>query len=144
MHKFMEQNHWEHFEHGADIGVRGVATTLAGAFEQAALAMSAVITDLETIGSNINVEIQCTAQDNEILLLEWLDSLIYEMAVRKMLFSHFNVTIDNHSLIAIASGEAVNVEKHSPAVEVKGATFTELKVSQDNNGLWRAQCVVDV
>jgi SHS2 domain-containing protein len=140
----MEQNYWEHFEHGADIGVRGIATTLAGAFEQAALAMSAVITDLESIDSDTDVDIECTAPDRDVLFLEWLDSLIYEMAVRKMLFSRFKVTIDKDKLKATASGETVNVEKHSPAVEVKGATFTELTVTQDPNGLWRAQCVVDV
>jgi len=34
--------------------------------------------------------------------------------------------------------------RHAPAVEVKGATFTELAVSEDRPGLWRAQCVIDV
>jgi tRNA nucleotidyltransferase (CCA-adding enzyme) len=29
-------------------------------------------------------------------------------------------------------------------VEIKGATFTELKVGQDEQGRWLAQCVVDV
>ena len=37
--------YWEHFPHGADVGVRGVAPTRAGAFEQAALALTAVVTD---------------------------------------------------------------------------------------------------
>jgi SHS2 domain-containing protein len=32
----------------------------------------------------------------------------------------------------------------NPAVEVKGATLTELKVSRNADGLWTAQCVVDV
>jgi len=33
--------HWEHFPHEADVGIRGFGATLAEAFEQAALAMSA-------------------------------------------------------------------------------------------------------
>ena len=37
--------HWEHFEHEADIGIRGIAPTLEQAFEQAAIAMTAVMTD---------------------------------------------------------------------------------------------------
>jgi tRNA nucleotidyltransferase (CCA-adding enzyme) len=37
------KDRWEHFEHGADIGVRGLGTSKAGAFEQAALALMAVI-----------------------------------------------------------------------------------------------------
>ena len=31
---------WEHFEHGADIGVRGIGPTPASAFEQAALPLA--------------------------------------------------------------------------------------------------------
>jgi SHS2 domain-containing protein len=40
----MTTPHWEHFEHKADIGVRGFGNKPAEAFEQAALAMSAIIT----------------------------------------------------------------------------------------------------
>ncbi len=140
----METTHWEHFDHQADIGVRGVAPALTQAFEQAALALTAVVTDLQSVDPNIDIHIQCSAPDNEILFLEWLDSLIYEMATRKMLFSRFQVDIENNQLNGIAWGEAVNIAKHHPAVEIKGATFTELKVIKDQNGLWRAQCVVDV
>jgi Archease protein family (MTH1598/TM1083) len=32
---------WEHFPHGADIGIRGWGSALAAAFEQAALAATA-------------------------------------------------------------------------------------------------------
>jgi SHS2 domain-containing protein len=66
------------------------------------------------------------------------------MAIRKMLFSRFKVTIQNEKLTAIATGEAIDIQKHQPAVEIKGATYTELKVQQLENGLWLAQCVVDV
>jgi tRNA nucleotidyltransferase (CCA-adding enzyme) len=38
----------------------------------------------------------------------------------------------------------VSVQQHRPAVEVKGATFTALRVSQRDDGLWLAQTVVDV
>ena len=31
----MTEKHWEHFSHGADIGVRGVASSKDEAFEQA-------------------------------------------------------------------------------------------------------------
>ncbi|MEW6707626.1 MAG: hypothetical protein AB1430_22500 [Pseudomonadota bacterium] len=32
----MPDDHWEHFEHGADIGVRGIGATKSRAFVQAA------------------------------------------------------------------------------------------------------------
>ena len=36
---------WEHFAHGADVGVRGRGASKAEAFAQAALAMTAVVAD---------------------------------------------------------------------------------------------------
>ena len=42
---------WEHFAHGADIGVRGVGSTVAEAFEQTALALTAVVTEPSRIAS---------------------------------------------------------------------------------------------
>jgi len=35
---------WEHFSHDADIGVRGFGPSIEAAFEQAALAQTAVVT----------------------------------------------------------------------------------------------------
>ena len=40
---------WEHFPHEADMGVRGYGPSQTAAFEQVALALTAVITDLEAI-----------------------------------------------------------------------------------------------
>lgn len=140
----MNNTYWEHFPHQADIGVRGVGPTLAAAFEQAALAMTAVTTDLARVAPGESVEIACEAPDDELLLVDWLNGLILEMATRRMLFSRFAVTLDGHSLRATAWGEPVNVARHQPAVEIKGATYTELKVGRTDNGQWFAQCVVDV
>ncbi len=140
----MTRKHWEHFHHMADIGVRGVGGTMAEAFEQAALAMTAVITDPEKVGPREAVEIDCQAPDSELLLVDWLNALIYEMATRRMLFSRFSVAVKNDRLTAKAWGEPTNITRHQPAVEIKGATYTELHVHQDEHGAWRAQCVVDV
>jgi SHS2 domain-containing protein len=61
-----------------------------------------------------------------------------------MLFARFEVCIEDTTLTARAWGEAIDIAKHQPAVEVKGATLTNLAVRRDDNGNWLAQCVVDV
>lgn len=66
------------------------------------------------------------------------------MALRHMLFSRFEVALEGQRLNATAWGEPVDPGKHQPAVEIKGATYTELKVGRDESGRWLAQCVVDV
>ena len=139
----MTTPHWEHFEHKADMGVRGFGNTPAEAFEQAALAMCAIITDLSLIEARDEVTVNCEEADQELLFADWLNALIYEMSTRYMLFSQFEVFIDNGRLKAKAWGEPINVKRHQPAVEIKGATYTELAVYR-SQGQWVAQCVVDV
>jgi len=139
----IENPGWEHFEHGADIGIRGYGSTLNLAFEQCAIALTSVVCKLETISATECLSLECNAESYDFLLIDWINELIYLMATRKMLFKSFEVHINNYHLNASVCGEPVDIEKHKPAVEIKGATFTELEVRkyQDN---WIAQCVVDV
>jgi tRNA nucleotidyltransferase (CCA-adding enzyme) len=76
--------------------------------------------------------------------MDWLSSLLYEMGKRNMLFSRFEVEPIDGGVRARAWGEEVDVRKHKPAVEVKAATYADLKVAQDRDGNWVAQCIVDV
>ena len=135
---------WEHFYHQADIGVRGIGPNLDAAFEQAALALVSVICDPARVDAKESVEIRCTAPNDEILFVDWINALVFEMATRTMLFSRFAVRIENGSLHATAQGEPVDTARHAPAVEVKGATLTDLCVAKKDDGQWLAQCVVDV
>ncbi|GAB4353374.1 MAG: archease [Methylohalobius crimeensis] len=143
----MGRSTWEHFEHMADIGVRGFGDTPAEAFARAAVAMTAVVTDPAVVAPRDTVEIELGRDDDgdlELLLVDFLNAVIYEMAVRGMLFSRYDVRIDARYLRATLRGEAVDRAKHQPAVEVKGATYTELKVARSAQGGWLAQCVLDV
>jgi uroporphyrinogen-III synthase len=135
---------WSHFVHGADIGVEGRGATLAAAFEQAALALTGVVTDPSVIEPTDPVEVFCEAPDPELLLVDWLNALVYEMATRRMLFGRFRVSIEGDRLTGTAWGESVQVDRHHPAVEVKGATYTQLSVGRVEDGSWTARCVVDV
>jgi len=138
------QVEWEHFSHDADIGVRGWGLTPAEAFESAALGLARAVTG-ETIQPLEKVEVSCEAADLETLLVEWLNAVIYEMAVRNMLFGRFKVDIEGQwRLHGVLAGEPVDIARHGPAVEPKGATFTALRVCQEAPGRWVAACVIDV
>lgn len=139
----MSGKHWEHFEHKADIGVRGYGDTLAEAFEQAALALTAVVTDIGLVRPATTLNISCSDDGDDTLLYDWLNQLIYEMATRKMLFNQFAVNIEDGKLNATVAGEAIDRQRHQPVVEIKGATYTELAVYRQKDQ-WVAQCVVDV
>jgi len=134
---------WEHFPHDADVGVRGFGPTPAEAFAQAALALTAVITRVP-VEPLVAVSVKCEAPDIEMLFVDWLNAIIYEMAVRGMLFARFDVRIADTSLSARIWGEPVDVARHAPACEPKGATYTALRVKQEADGTWSAACIVDV
>ena len=125
------------------MGIRGFGSTPAQAFEQAALALTAVVTDVAAVAAREAVAIECEAPDRELLFADWLNHLVYEMSARHMLFSSFRVQIDDGRLRAQAWGEPVDSARHHPAVEVKGATYTTLRVAREGDE-WVAQTVVDV
>lgn len=135
---------WEHFDHDADIGIRGMGHDAATAFEQAAIAATAVIVEPSRIRSEEVIEILCDAPDPALLLAAWINAIVHEMACRRMLFGRFEVRLLGNHLEARAWGEKIDVHRHQPAVEIKGATFTELRMEPAGTGGWLAQCVVDV
>jgi SHS2 domain-containing protein len=139
-----DTGHWEHFPHEADMGVRGIGASMEQAFVQAALALTAVVTDPAKIRCRETVALTAADPDPELLLVDFLNAVIFEMARRRMLFGRFRVAITDGRLHATAQGETVDIGRHQPAVEIKGATYTALAVKHCNDGTWLAQCVVDV
>jgi len=140
----MSKVYWEHYSHPADMGVRGFGPTREEAFAQAALAMTAIVVDLEKIQPQKAVEIVCEDDDDEMLFWYWLSGVLFEMGLRSMVFGRFEMQAIKGGLRATVWGEPVDVSRHEPAVEVKAATFADLKVERNGAGIWMAQCIVDV
>ncbi len=115
----------------------------ARAMPSAPSGTSSVITEPAGVAAREAVAIRCEAPDDELLLVDWLNALIYEMATRGLLFGRFQVTLTDGALDGTAWGERADVARHRPAVEIKGATYTALRVAREN-GEWIAQCIVDV
>jgi len=140
----MAEAGWSHYEHQADVGIRAHGPTLEEALVQAALGLTAVITEPEAVAAREAVPIAVSAPDPELLLVEWLDALVYAMATRRMLFGRFEIAIREGRLEGTAWGEPLDRARHRPAVEVKGTTLTDLRVRQEEDGTWTARCIVDV
>jgi SHS2 domain-containing protein len=139
-----DEPRWQHFPHGADVGIRGFGPTPEAAFAQAALAMTSIVTEA-AVDPREQVVIECHAPNLEDLFFDWLDALVFEMSTRRMLFGRFEVVIQDDRLRARLYGEPVDRTRHEPAVEIKGPTYTALRVARDPaTSTWVAQCVVDV
>ena len=77
---------WEHFPHGADLGIRGLGVTKADAFAGAALALTAVVVDPASVTPGSSVTFACEADNDELLLVDWLSDLVYQMSAAGHVF----------------------------------------------------------
>jgi SHS2 domain-containing protein len=135
---------WETFDHVADIGIRGYGSTLDEAFENGARALfSLMVDDFTMIALEDTVPVNCSSYDLTGLFVAWINELIAQADIEEMVFREFTVEIKDVNLSASATGQKWERTKAGRGIEVKGATFTEALV-REQDGLWVAQCVVDV
>lgn len=131
-----------YFEHDADMGIVGRGSTLEEAFEAAARATFAIMTDIAAVRHEDTVAIEFEEADEELALVRWLNLLLGSARERGVVFARFWIERDGVHWRGGASGEPwrPGLER---GVEVKGATLTALVVKRDEKG-WEARCVVDV
>ncbi len=135
---------WQTFDHVADIGIRGIGRSLEEAFENGAKALfSIMIEDLDSVSCKQKQYLECSSYDLTGLFVAWINTLIGLADLKGMVFACFNVEIKDTHLKATVQGEKWSEKRHGRGIEVKGATFTEALVEK-RQGLWIAQCVVDV
>ena len=134
---------YKFFEHKADIGIIGIGVTLEEAFAEGAKAMFEVMLNIKKVKKTKAVKIKCEASNNEELFVEFLNKLLYEKDVKQLSFCYFEVKIKNNKLKATAWGEKFDAIKHEVKIEVKAATYSQLKIEK-KGGKFFVQCVVDV
>lgn len=132
----------EYFDHDADVGVIGRGATVEEAFEAAARAMYALMTDIRAVREERSVSLEFEEADVELALVRWLNLLLGLSHEEGLIFGRFWLERDAVRWRGGASGEPWRPELER-GVEVKGATLTMLQVRQSKDG-WEARCVVDV
>ncbi len=134
-------------EHPSDIGFRAYGRNLAEAFENAALAFFEVMVDTSGVRPVEEVEIELEAEDEQALLYDWLDRLLYFHDAHGLVMSKFEVRISESSqgfrLKAKAWGEHFDPEKHSPRTAIKSVTYHMMEIERRGDRC-EVQAVVDI
>ena len=129
--------------HTADVGIRAYGVNINQAFANAARALFSLITELDDVEEFLHRDIELTAPDEESLLVEWLNELIYLFDTENIVFKRFDVIkLNNTQLKARSYGEKVDNSKHRLKTGVKAATYHMLKVDKDNG--YRIQVLFDI
>lgn len=133
---------YHYFDHEADIGIEAYGKTPEEAFENAACATFAVMTHPSLILPDRRVHVEFDEPDRELALVEWLNRLIAQARLAGLVLGSFELKRDGGHYVGDAWGMPWK-KGAERGTEVKGATLTQLKVTQEG-ARWRARCVVDV
>jgi len=124
---------FEIVNHTADVGIIAYGADISQAFANAAKALFSLITELDDVEEVIYRDIELVAPDQESLLVEWLNELIYLFDVENIIFKRFDITeLNNIRLKARSYGEKIDSSKHKLKTGVKAATHHMLKVDKAN------------
>lgn len=130
--------------HTADLAWRLWGKDLPELFENAGRALSATLTDIRSLRRIETREVSLESSDQEALLVDWLNHLLYLFDIDGFLGRDFQVTaLTAEHLEARVVGEIFDAYRHRSKTAVKAATFHKLEVVREPDG-WRATVVLDL
>ena len=134
---------FEVLEHTADVGIRAYGADIMEAFANAARGLFSLITELDDIREVEEREIGLTADDQESLLVNWLNELIYLFDTENIVFKRFDITqLDDNQLKAKCYGERADISRHKIKTGVKGTTYHMLAIERDDG--YKVEVLFDI
>lgn len=137
------QGSFQFIDHTADVGILATAPTLEGLFEVAALALTELITSVDSLSHRVEHQVRLQEDEIETLLVSWLQEILYVLDTKGLIFGRFQVNLRDLSLEATAWGEPFDPEVHTIKTEIKAVTYHQLEVVKGEEG-WQAQVIVDL
>ena len=135
---------FEIIDHTADIGIVAYGADIKQVFANAALGLFNLMADLGNLKEDTKREIELSAEDVEVLLVEWLNELIYISDVEHIIFKRFEINeLSNTQLRAICFGEKIKSGQHKLKREIKAATYHMLRLNKEN-GSYKVQIIFDI
>lgn len=130
--------------HTGDLAWRLWGKTLPKLFENAGRALSATLTDVRFLRRREERNVNLESNDQEALLVDWLNYLLYLFDVEGFLGRDFQVTsLTQARLEARVKGDIFDDRRHPTKTAVKAATYHNLEIVEVPDG-WQATVVLDL
>lgn len=125
------------------MGIAAYGAELQDAFINAACGLFSLMTDLDRVKDELCLDVEVTADNQEDLLVEWLNELIYLFEVENVLFKRFDITeLTDTKLKAACHGERIARRRHEIKLGVKAATYHMLNIEKGDG--YRVQVLFDI
>ena len=135
---------YRQLDHTADIAIEVWGADLRELFGNAAFALFDMVADVDGVRPTVTTSIEVAADDVEMLLVNWLNELIYRISAKEMLYARADVHhLDAKHLSATVHGEPYDPGRHHLRTEIKAATYHQLRVTEEGCQ-WRACVIFDV
>jgi SHS2 domain-containing protein len=133
-----EKKRFEFLEHTTDAYIAAYGKDLGEAFENAAIAMFDVMTEVEKVVPKVKDNVEVAAEDEYALLYSWLEALLVKFDIEDTLYSKFKIldlsqTEQGFRLKAEIWGEKFNPQKHEQKVGVKAVTYHMMEITKETN-----------
>ena len=134
---------FEILDHTADVGIIAYGADERRAFANAARGLFSLMAELDDVGEELKRDIRLTASDEEELLVNWLNELVYLFDAEGLIFKRFEISkLDDSHLRASVYGEKADSSRHRLKTGVKAATYHMLKI--EKGGGCRVQVLFDI
>jgi SHS2 domain-containing protein len=132
----------------ADVAFEAQGKTLEELFEGSALAVTnTMVEDVRSIEQKTSKNIEVGAENVEMLLFHFLQELIFYKDAELLLFSKFDLAIEQMNstwhLRGKAYGEEISPDKHELLADVKAVSLYKFRVEKATGG-WQATVIIDV
>jgi SHS2 domain-containing protein len=135
---------FEVIDHTADIGIVAYGADIKQVFANAALGLFSLMADLDDLKEDVERKLELASEDAEILLVEWLNELIYIFDVEHIIFKRFEIIeLTGNRITARCFGGKIKPGQHQLKREIKAATYHMLRISKEDGG-YRVQIIFDI
>lgn len=136
------ENKYEFLDHTADVQIHAWGDDLKEAFENAAIAMMAYITDITQVEVKDKETIEVEADDLNGLLYRFLDEILFlfnadpyllSKRVRILEFEKTQLTNDEstYKIRVECYGETFALSKHCQGTEIKAITYSAMRIRDE-------------
>lgn len=135
---------FEIIDHTADIGMVAYGADIKQVFANAALGLFNLMADLDDVKEEVQHQVELSAEDAEVLLVEWLNELIYIHDVEHLIFKRFEIDkLTSTEIKARCFGEKIKLGQHRLKREIKAATYHMLRINKKDGG-YEVQVIFDI
>ena len=127
-------------QHTADIKFQANGKTKDALFENCALAVSSAYARGQKIKDKLKKTIQVSGKDNESLLYNFLEELIFQVDANYFITLKAKVKIEQNQLKATLFGDKT---QNYGLDSIKAVTYHQIYVKKTRLG-WQAQVILDV